>query len=1078
MAVARVVSPALVGRDAELSLLEDALLSALRGEGGVVVLGGEAGMGKSRLVRELGNRARRLGCAVMSGACSEAELSLPYLPFLEGIGNYLTGQDVPALRERLGPAAGELAQLFPQMGPAATTPGDPTMSKLRLFEAILLLLTDAARSRGLLLVIEDLHWADPATRELVDYATRRMRSTKVLLLGTYRTDELHRKHALLPNLQAWRRSGQAQLLEIDALDAEGVRTMVRSIFDDAQVSDEFRDFVWERSEGNPFVLEEMLRDAIDRGDIFRSETGWDRKSVHEIRMPNTVRDTILRRLERLQPVEVEVLSTASVIGLTFDVETLAAVTGKDAHAVVTALEASVSNQLLEEGERSSGRYSFRHALTREAVYEDIAATRRQQLHARIAEVLESRPGWKAVDLAHHLLMAGSYEQAVGMCVAAAEAALGSRAYRDAADLFERAIPHVKDVVERSRLMCRAADAYWNNAESGAAKTLLEQAIPDLESAGLTVEAAGHRLLLGRCYWELLRTDLAREQFMRARDVLETEGPSEALAVAYIRLSGLEVFDIGGGAGMKDAERAAEIAKAAGSNMALAWSWNFLALAKMGAGDVDGGMRYMEDSYRAALEGNNLWQAGNAVFNGAWTAVQLGLGRAARQWMQRQDQGAVGWPDYIDGLIELHAGHVQSAIAKSRAALQQTRESGHIKNMWRAQVLLAHSLAEALESAEATAVLPPMSSRVEGQDWVYDTASRVRLHLAAGDQAGAFAAVRDFDPHRVYLGSPADAIAEAAAGEPAWLHAFLSNVPNQDVDPPLVHGEIARGRLALAEGRADEAVRTLTDAIARLREEGFLLDAWHAERALAEAKFQAGDRPGARAVLEATVNEADAAHARLAARLAREVAARLDIELAHTAPLTGSYAAADVGSTGERMVSVLFADVRGYTEMTGVSAPAQMVDRITSLQRWAVQEVGRHSGIVDKFAGDAVMATFNVSGQTVDHALQAVQTAIAIIDKAALIDLPVGAGVAVGPAVVGRLAKSANISVLGSVTNLAARLQAEAAAGEIVISEETHRRVGDWLAAAGHVAAPVTLQLKGFAEPVNAYRMEARAGIRA
>jgi len=277
VAVARVVSPALVGRDAELSLLEDALLSALRGEGGVVVLGGEAGMGKSRLVRELANRAQRLGCPVISGTCSDAELSLPYLPFLEAIGNYLTGQDVPALRERLGPAAGELAQLFPQMGPAATVPGDPIMSKLRLFEAILLLFTDAARSRGLLLVIEDLHWADPATRELVDYATRRMRSTKVLLLGTYRTDELHRKHALLPNIQAWRRSGQAQLLEIPALDAEAVRTMVRSIFEEAQVSDEFRDLVWDRSEGNPFVVEEMLRDAIDRGDIFRSETGWDRK---------------------------------------------------------------------------------------------------------------------------------------------------------------------------------------------------------------------------------------------------------------------------------------------------------------------------------------------------------------------------------------------------------------------------------------------------------------------------------------------------------------------------------------------------------------------------------------------------------------------------------------------------------------------------------------------------------------------------------------------------------------------------------------------------------------------------------
>src|SRR5439155_11513066 len=124
---------------------------------------------------------------------------------------------------------------------------------------------------------------------------------------------------------------------------------------------------------------------------------------------------------------------------------------------------------------------------------------------------------------------------------------------------------------------------------------------------------------------------------------------------------------------------------------------------------------------------------------------------------------------------------------------------------------------------------------------------------------------------------------------------------------------------------------------------------------------------------------------------------------------------EVLGTGERMVSVLFTDVRGYTAMTGTTAPASMVDRISSLHRWAAEEVARYHGIVDKFAGDAVMATFNVTGRSADHALQARQTAIAIIDKAALVGLPVGAGVAVGPAVVGRLAESANVSVLGSVT---------------------------------------------------------------
>src|SRR6266550_2745068 len=146
MALARVLCEELLGRDAEISLLEDALLATLRGDGGVVIVGGEAGMGKTRLVNDLVTRARRRGSVVISGACSEAELSLPYLPFLEAIGNYLAREDVSALRERLGPAADDLAQLFPQMGRPEPPGGDSQQAKLRLFESVLALLRDAARS--------------------------------------------------------------------------------------------------------------------------------------------------------------------------------------------------------------------------------------------------------------------------------------------------------------------------------------------------------------------------------------------------------------------------------------------------------------------------------------------------------------------------------------------------------------------------------------------------------------------------------------------------------------------------------------------------------------------------------------------------------------------------------------------------------------------------------------------------------------------------------------------------------------------------------------------------------------------
>lgn len=253
----------------------------------------------------------------------------------------------------------------------------------------------------------------------------------------------------------------------------------------------------------------------------------------------------------------------------------------------------------------------------------------------------------------------------------------------------------------------------------------------------------------------------------------------------------------------------------------------------------------------------------------------------------------------------------------------------------------------------------------------------------------------------------------------------------------------------------------------------MLDAWNLERALAEAKHHDGKTAEAADLIRHVIAEAETAGAHLAGKQARDTASRLGVQIPSAVTQRELAIPPAVGSTGERMVSVMFADVRGYTEMSDANAPAQMVDRIGSLQRWASQEVARQHGIIDKFAGDAVMATFNVSGQSVDHTLHALQAAIAIIDKAALIGLPVGAGVAVGPAMVGRLADSANVSVLGGVTNLAARLQAQAPAGGVVLSEEAYRRVREWLEERGSRAERVELTLKGFDQPVAAYLARTR-----
>ena len=1072
MSISRVLSPVLIGRDSELSALEDALLSALRGDGGVVIVGGEAGMGKTRLVNMLAERGRRLGCVVLSGGCSEAELSLPYLPFLEAIGNYLATIDAASLATRLGSAAGEVAQLFPQLGARSDLAPDPSQAKLRMFESILMLLGDAASRRGLLLILEDLHWADPATRELLDYATRRLRSTKVLIVATYRTDEMHRKHALMPTIQGWRRSGQVSVIDLQPLTPAQLGDMVCAIFDEPSVSDEFRDFLHERTEGNPFVVEEMLRDAIDRGDVYRTESGWDRKTLADIRIPPNVRDTILQRLERLSHEDAAVLSAASAVGRAFDLVMLADVARVEQAEALTALEASVSAQLIEEEDRVSGRYRFRHALTREAIYEDLVVPRRQQFHSRIADVMKARGTGRAVDLANQLFMAGRNDEAISMSRTAAEEANQARAYRDAAELLQHAVPLVADPVERARMECQAADSFWNNNESATSKRLLEHAIPELEAAGLDVEAAGYRVLLGRCWWEMLRNDRATEEFEKARTVLERFGPSEALAVAYIRLSGMAAFNEERERGFELAKKAYDVAEKAGSEGVKAWSLNFRAVSEIGLGKVDEGFAHFDQSFRGALAVRLGFPVGNAVYNASWSAIHLARGRDLEMWLDRLDSaypsGTEPWLPYVKGLAGLQRGNVREAMDLAAACVQRSKDAGHEKMVWRSQVLLAHVLAELGRPEEAWATMPPTSRRTDLQDVIYDALPRIRCMLAAGDREGAEAEAKSISPLVCAIGSPADAVAQGTA-DAGWLRSFISEVPAQGDVLALPRMVAANGRLALLEGRLEDARTLLTSAVAGFEREGFRLDVWHLAPALAEAEHGCGAVNDAKARLERVVAEAGAASALLAVRIADETAARLGITIAAESTAPEPVAAARI-RTGERMVSVLFADVRGYTELSGQSDPADIAGRIASLQRWAVQEVARRNGIVDKFAGDAVMATFNVSGQSVDHTLQAFRAAVGIVDKASLAGLGVGAAVAVGPAVVGNLAESANVSVLGEVTNLAARLQAAAAAGEIMLSDEVYRRVREWLDGQHLQAERMELQLKGFSGPVFAYKV--------
>jgi class 3 adenylate cyclase len=433
-------------------------------------------------------------------------------------------------------------------------------------------------------------------------------------------------------------------------------------------------------------------------------------------------------------------------------------------------------------------------------------------------------------------------------------------------------------------------------------------------------------------------------------------------------------------------------------------------------------------------------------------------------------------------VSLARGDLQAARQDAEEGIALNERLGYRKMVWRCRVQLAEVLVELGHPEEAQAVLPAPSTRTELQDIVYDAPAQVRTRLANGDVEGALELAREILAHAdrfpVYRGPLAVAVeAFVAGGDVEAGEAVIERAAAHDTKLGSALLAEMRGRLALARGDAHRALVPLRAAIEDAQRAGYRLLALRSRVLLAEAEGRDGERERGAARLREAVAEAERREARLIADRARAVARELGIAVPEA---TGEPAdrprEPSPAPAGERLVTFLFADVRGYTDMSAENAPAEVAERMAGLYRFARRAVERHGGVVDKFAGDAVMASFNVSGTSVDHAVEALETALTIRDKAALADLPLGIGIATGAAIFGRGASDGNMAITGVATNLAARLQTAAGPGEILLSEETRRRVGRWLDEHGMSLERQELTLKGFAAPELAHRLAAPASI--
>jgi DNA-binding CsgD family transcriptional regulator/tetratricopeptide (TPR) repeat protein len=425
---------ALVGRLPELKRLEEEVRQAAAGRGGTVLMAGDAGIGKTRLVTELGARARAAGAQLLVGRCIDlVGADVPYLPVAEAIRPLLAREDV---RKLLG-SARELRWLPPGMvlgeEPTRQRDGAPR-SQLGLLEELLALLDTVAATEPVVLVLEDLHWADRSTLDLIALLAHNLDERRVLLLGTYRGEELLSEHRLRRLVMGLLRAGVATRLELGPLCREEVETLLQSR-GGAPLSPAVTEAIVTRSEGNPFFVEELLA-AAGQG---------------RVDLPHVLRDLLLQRVAQLDRETQGVLRVAAAAGRDVPYPLLRTVADAPEGELRQALRSAVDHGVLV-GDQAAGTFRFRHALLAEAIYVTLLPGEREELHARLAAELARAPQPMAAELAQHWAAAGRAPEALVASVAAGREAEAVFGLAEAVQHLERALEFWDLVPEAAELV--------------------------------------------------------------------------------------------------------------------------------------------------------------------------------------------------------------------------------------------------------------------------------------------------------------------------------------------------------------------------------------------------------------------------------------------------------------------------------------------------------------------------------------------------------------------------------------------------------------------------------------------------
>jgi len=840
----------LVGRDRELAALRQLLARAAGGEGGAAVLRAEPGGGKTRLAREAQAVASEMGMTVLWGAATEATSEVPLLPLAEALNNALTAEAIERLQTRMRPAhrlaALVVPSLFPDHAPPERLDDD---AKPALFEALLAVVGLLGGARGSLLVLDDAHWADSATRQLLGHWAARAPHAPLALVITWRDGAANESLAALLRAPAIMELALAPLgradvarLGADLLGAPARPDLV------ARVAD--------LSAGNPFAVAELFA-AASRSDL-------------DAELPRSVRDAVLGRARDLPAGDLRVLEAGAVLDGELEAAIVAGVAGVALPDAVAGLGRLSSRGLLEAAARS--RFRFRHALVAVAVRSEMGEADTRALHRRAATILTEQ-GAPPAELAYHLFAAGAAEKAVPFAIAAAQEAERQGASAEASRLYERAADHLEAGGERGELLERAA---WNALvafEIQRARDLAERSIPWLTEAGRGTGRA--RATLSQTLLHLGDAEGASEERRRALAELRGAPPSPDLAYVLTAVAAqlMALWEVE--EAMALAERSVAVAEAVGDERSLMMARAVIATCLGQLGRFDEAIPMVDESTEWAL-GHRLFMPSVAgVNNGSILRAMSLRGREALDRLRGldEDRRALLSPALhrVEAQVLSHVAGPHEVLAAIDAAsstaapfddarmaifqalalleldraadavglLQRTPTDPGVRNT-RLRIALQARVAAGLGSQAVEEAREALEASLVFPHWAAGAEAAVEALLLAGEERTAVAALRDRR-------------GEADEGDPWWRLAW------------------ARVHLAPDPGTAAGHAAA---ALQRFEEAGYPWDEGRAGLVLAAALRSVGDDQGARTALHKVLGTAKEHGIEHHVRLAREGLAAL------------------------------------------------------------------------------------------------------------------------------------------------------------------------------------------------------------